>query len=149
MFVENNLQSEAVSYGTSDPRANLRENGATPEEIEFLCDRQAWAGYAGRRVELNSFTSDRLVAWIESKLKHHGIVKVMPSQEDLALAYRRAFALQHTREALKDSTAEAVAAAKAAAIPEGLMERVAKKLAENPEMPWDAALGSAFDEVTQ
>jgi hypothetical protein len=139
--VANKLESESVSYGKADPRQNLVENGATAEEVEFLCgDYDGWYGYRGQRVELNAFTSDKLVAWIEAKLKLHGIVKVMPSPEDLALAYRRAFALEYVRESLEDFSGEAVAAAESAEIPEELMDRLATMLAENPEMPWDKAV---------
>jgi hypothetical protein len=138
--VANKLESEVVSYGKADPRQNLVENGATAEEVEFLCGHADWYGYRGQRVELNAFTSDKLVAWIEAKLKLHGIAKVMPSRKDLALAYRRAFALEHVRESLEDVSAEAVAAAESTEIPEELMDRLATMLAENPEMPWDKAV---------
>jgi hypothetical protein len=139
--VVNKLESESVSYGKADPRQNLIENGATDEEVEFLCDRyDGLRGYHGQRVELNAFTSGKLVAWIEAKLKLHGIAKVMPSPENLALAYRRAFALEHVRKALEGIKAEALTAAEAAEIPEELMDRLATTLEGNPEMPWDSAV---------
>jgi hypothetical protein len=106
-----------------------------------LCDRyDGLHGYRGQRVELNAFTSDKLVAWIETKLKLHGIVKVMPSPDDLALTYRRAFALERVRESLEDISAQAVAAAESADIPEELMDRLATILSKHPEMPWDKAV---------
>lgn len=139
--VANGLESESVLYGSADPRQNLLANGATAEEVAFLCDDpDVWHGYSGQRVELNAFTSDKLVAWIEAKLKLHGIAKVIPSTEDLALAYRRALALEHVRESLEDISGEAVAAAESAEIPKELMDRLATMLAENPEMPWDKAV---------
>jgi len=78
------LQREASgidSKSRSKAIANLKTNGATPEEIEFLLD---W------RVELNALTSDELVAWIKGKLDHHGIKKIIPDDTVLADAYRRA-----------------------------------------------------------
>ena len=51
---------------------NLRRNGATEEEIEFLIHH---------RVELNAFTSDELIEWIEEKLAEHGVKKVVPEEE--------------------------------------------------------------------
>ena len=79
----------------SDPRdrqkihqkidAQLRENGATEEEIEFLVEN---------RVELNAFTSRGLVDWIERKLEAAGVCKVVPASETL-----RAAALGFAREA--------------------------------------------------
>ena len=61
-------------------RANLRKNGATREEIEFLLH--------GRRVELNAMTSRQLVAFVERKLTDNGIAKIVPKQAELADAYR-------------------------------------------------------------
>ena len=58
-------------------RDQLKENGATEEEIEFLLRR---------RVELNAFTSDQLIEWIEEKLDEHGVEKVVPEEETLAKA---------------------------------------------------------------
>src|SRR5262249_41602138 len=67
------LQSETVSYGSSDPMPNLRENGATPDEIRFLSSGPVhFQNRTGKRVELNAFTSDQFVKWLESKLQAHG-----------------------------------------------------------------------------
>ena len=60
-------------------RQNLRLNGATEEEIEFLLEQ---------RVELNALTSGQLVAFIERKLAEHGISKVIPPTDLLGDAYR-------------------------------------------------------------
>ena len=60
-------------------RENLRLNGATREEAEFLLTR---------RVELNALTSDQLVAFIERKLVKHGIKKMISKPELLRDAYR-------------------------------------------------------------
>jgi hypothetical protein len=55
--------------------AQLRENSATDEEIAILLDE---------RVELNALTSDALIEMIETKLKAHGLQKVVPSAKLLA-----------------------------------------------------------------
>jgi hypothetical protein len=47
-------------------RVNLRQNGATPQEAEFLLHR---------RVELNALTSDQLVNFVEQKLHQIGVKK--------------------------------------------------------------------------
>ena len=87
------LESEDVYYQGANGRttrtttneirrkieAGLKENGATEEEIEFLLRR---------RVELNAFTSDQLVEWIEEKLEEHGVEKVVPEEDTLAAAAR-------------------------------------------------------------
>jgi hypothetical protein len=54
------LESEEVVYAKSNPSANLRINGATEEEIAFLCDQDRQdRPFRGRRVELNAFISLR------------------------------------------------------------------------------------------
>ena len=58
----------------------LIRDGASPEEIDFLMTK---------RVELNAFTSDKLVEWIEGKLEEHGVAKVIPDEATLTEAYRR------------------------------------------------------------
>ena len=54
--------------------ANLAENGATAEEIEFLLEE---------RVELNAFASDELIDWLERKLREHGS-EGLPDADTLA-----------------------------------------------------------------
>ena len=58
---------------------NLRRNGATEEEIEFLIRH---------RVELNAFTSGELVRYTEAKLDAAGVAKVTPREETLAAEAR-------------------------------------------------------------
>jgi DNA topoisomerase VI subunit A len=57
-----NLDSEAVYEMMSYHKlqAQLRGNGATEAEIQFLVQ--------GQRVELNAFTSDQFVEWVNGKL---------------------------------------------------------------------------------
>ena len=40
-------------------------------------------------MELNAFDTKDLIEWIESKLKEHGVEKIVADQETLELAYRR------------------------------------------------------------
>jgi DNA topoisomerase VI subunit A len=58
--------------GEAAKRENLRLNGATPKEVEFLLTQ---------RVELNALPSDQLVAFIERKLKKYGIKKLIPDDD--------------------------------------------------------------------
>jgi hypothetical protein len=72
---------EAVSDKGSPEarRANLKLNGATDEEAEFLLHH---------RVELNALRSDELLALEERKLAEHGVHKIVPQQRLLAETYR-------------------------------------------------------------
>jgi hypothetical protein len=124
------LQSEAVQYN-SDPTDNLEENGATPEEIEFLLTQ---------RVELNAFTSDPFVEWLDSKLAEHGVKKVIPDEETLEQAYRRAAAVHRYQKIIDDAGEEVSAYAKNLTVPKALRAKLARKLAKAPASSWDEVL---------
>ena len=73
------LVSEPAPF-SGDPdrvRVNLMDNGATPEEIEFLLSE---------RVELNAFASDEFIEWIEGMLREHGVQKIIPDDERMAVS---------------------------------------------------------------
>jgi hypothetical protein len=61
------LQREPVTY-SRDPIHALLRYGATDPEIEILATSMRREQH-GERVELNAFTSDRFIAWLERKLK--------------------------------------------------------------------------------
>jgi hypothetical protein len=125
------LEAEAVVV---NPRWawNLRRNGATEEEVDFLC--------AGQRVELNAFASRALVDWIESKLDEHGIKKVVPPDDVLAQAYRRAAEAQYIQDKLDSLREEARDYAAGLALPRSLGRRLKGKLKADPATPWDRAI---------
>lgn len=125
------LETEDVHHSDSEwkVRANLRKNGATDDEIEFLLNQ---------RVELNAFASDELIEWIEGKLDERGIKKVVPDGDDLADAYQRMqqqSVVQRRIDALLADMQHDDADA-----PEDLTDQVADLLEEEPELSWDTAL---------
>lgn len=132
----NRLESETVHYRNSNPTWNLRENGATDEEIKFL----SGDGYRGQRVELNAFTSADLVRWIEEKLKDHRVEKVVPDGECLDEAYRRALEIELLEEELEGIREKVRGRVKEAKVPRGLASRVRKRFKADPELSWDEAL---------
>lgn len=134
------LQSERVAYGKSDPAPNLRENGATEAEIEFLCSERTRTGYFGYRVELNSFISDSLIAFVEGDLKKHGIKKVVPDAATLERAFRRAATIAKINEALPELVEKAQREAGNSKVRANLGREVQRKLRDNPAMPWDKAI---------
>jgi DNA topoisomerase VI subunit A len=114
-------------------RNNLKLNGATDKEVEFLA--------AGRRVELNAFASRELVNWIEAKLKKHGVRKMVPGEATLATAFCQAYVrksvnrgVARLRERAEESTGPALEGAG------DLAKRVAAYLKKNPEDSWDDAI---------
>jgi hypothetical protein len=139
------LQSESVFYGTSDPRLNLRDNGATEEEIQFLCS--SGSRFSGQRVELNAFASDQFIAWLESKLAEHGVKKVVPDETTLRAAYQRALTVATFRkraEAMADEIHEEVMAT---VVPKNLRKLVRKRLTADDKIPWDQAMADLVQET--
>jgi hypothetical protein len=111
-------------------RANLRENGATEHEIDFLLHH---------RVELNAFASDEFVAWLERKLEQHGIAKVVPDGDALAAVYLR----MRKQAAVQDHIDDLLGKLEdepAPPVPDDLVARIREKLSELPELSWDAVL---------
>jgi hypothetical protein len=116
---------------------NLRENGATEEEIEFLLES---------RVELNAFASDELVAWIEGKLDEHGVKKVIPDDAMLADAYRRISEQEAIQRIIDKAVAESRKTMTAATVPDDLHAQIAEKLETDDRLTWDAALAEIIEE---
>jgi hypothetical protein len=135
-----NLTSEEVFYGNSDPVPNLRANGATRAEMEFLCAGRGGGRYAGQRVELNAFASRDLVAWLEGRLEASGIRKVIPNADVLAQAFRLACERRLLRRALRRLRQEVAEEAKGVCVPENLKSWVRNRLKKRPDMPWDRAV---------
>ncbi len=120
--------------GDSAKRENLRLNGATAEEVEFLLTR---------RIELNALPSDRLVAFIEHKLNEHGIQKVMPGADLLGNAYRL-FARSRRAEKIVEQTIEKITSEDIAA-PTDLGVQVSSHLRQHPGKRWDEAVAALVD----
>lgn len=129
--VRMNLQSEEVDYGNTSPVSNLRKNGATLDEIAFMC-----GGRRGKRVELNAMTSEQFVEWLERKFAEVGVCKVIPDDETLADAYNHARKLARLQHLIDEAVASLPD--EKVYIP-NLAEQV-MRLTEGNEMAWDEAL---------
>ena len=128
------LEDEAVTHDNPDALgARLVRDGASPEEIEFL---------KTRRVELNAFTSDALVEWIEGKLEEHGVAKVIPDDETLTEAYRRERQSAWLRDRFDELLEASYKAVEGLDIPTDLRKRVSAALDEDPELAWNQAVRS-------
>jgi hypothetical protein len=121
------LQSEpAFDKGSVEKRRrNLRENGASPQEIEYLLTQ---------RVELNAMASDQLVAFVERKLTECGVKKIVPDQEHLAEAYRLFDRGRHIEQLVEEELKKLADAD--SAVPGDLEQAVEEILAEHPTMRW-------------
>ena len=141
---EHGLDSEPWSEKVSQDAATqtLRRHGATDDEIDFLIEGgDPWGPRTwGRRVELNALTSDQFIEWLEAKLDEHGVEKVIPDADTLALQYRRALA-RHTINKKIDEIAESAREeAGQTVIPADLAARIRDLLADDAAMSWDEAV---------
>ncbi len=104
----------------------------TDEEKEFLL--------SNRRVELNAFSSPQFIEWIEAKLTEQGLDKrLIPDDQVLENAYRRATALAKINTAIEDASKSAEEAATGAEIPDDLRDQLREAMEEEPQA-WDRAL---------
>jgi hypothetical protein len=124
---DSKLETEDVVH-KSDPAPNLRENGASIEEIAFL---------GTRRVELNAFASADFVAWIQRKLEQHGVAKVVPHQDALMLAYRRSVASHYITSRLQGTIQEAQRHAAEAPVPDDLTALIMAGVRGDRARSWD------------
>ena len=126
------LQSEAAASSKSSAaaiRSRLRNNGATPEECEFLVHQ---------RVELNAMTSEQFVVFIKRKLAEHGVEKIVPSKQTLDEAYQLFERSRRLEEAF-DQMATDLETVDARA-PRDIKKRVTEIMRKRPTLRWDAAV---------
>jgi len=139
---EEGLDSEPVYYRERNPSWNLRENGATQEEIDFLV-----TGYGkGQRVELNAFTSDHFIEWLERKLKKHDVNKVIPGEEILSNAYRRTIYEHRLKEEIDKIHEKIIEESESIEIPDNLNDEIEQILSDNSELAWDHAIAQIYEE---
>ena len=123
--------------------ANLRENGASEEEIAFMF-RDFDSLRSTRRVELNAMTSPQFVEYVDRKLRENGVAKIVPDQDLLTEAYMSAEKgrrLMEATEALNKIDMEGFEP------PADLEMRVKEALRENPHIRWDAAIEAIIARV--
>ena len=101
---------------TSKAAATLAGRTARPRTRSTSC--------CGKRVELNAFASDEFVAFIERKLDEHRIGKVIPDEETLRGAYRRARATRLVNDQLEAIVETATEDARTMPIGSNLAEQV-------------------------
>jgi hypothetical protein len=118
-------------------KANLRKNGATEAEIEFMfADFDSTRSL--RRVELNAMDSPQFIEFLERKLKEAGVKKIVPDKDLLAETYVGMERGQRLQEAFKEVDEELEEEDIEA--PDNLQQRVEKLLKKKPHLRWDAAV---------
>ena len=119
---------------------NMRENGATEAEIDFMFRDFNDQRKATRRIELNAMTSPQFVAYLERKLKAAGIKKIVPDKALLSDTYclftRGCEAERILKPQLKKLESLKVP------VPRDLEKRVHAYLKKHPTVRWDAAVAA-------
>jgi hypothetical protein len=136
-------EDEPVAESLGAARANLRQNGATEAEIDYLLTPMAGETSGGKRVELNAMASDVFVAFVQRKLARH-LVKLVPSPETLAAAY-----VAFTRSAAAETALKAELErlnAVPVVVPANLGRKVRAYLKRNPTGTWDDAVRAMLDD---
>lgn len=122
------LKSEGCTFKGHFPADSI----ATPEEQAFLRSH--------RRVELNAFTAPQFIEWLETGLTQNGLgERLLPDDDVIERAYRRALAVSRVNKAIEDAREEATEKAEAAKVPKSLRQRLKKALKDSPEA-WDKVL---------
>ena len=115
--------AEPVEYGFStgrsprpiDPRPTLEAYGATDDEIDFLVsgNNPTTGEFIGQRVELNALVGQDFIDWLDARLVEDGIAKIIPTEEIIESAWRRAYAIRklnaHLDEVWEELLDEAMA----------------------------------------
>jgi hypothetical protein len=139
------LESEYQHHPKGDKAAlmaNLRENGASYEEIAFMF-RDFDRLRSTRRVELNAMTSPQFIAFVERKLRANDVAKIVPDQELLAemyVGFEKGRRLQKAVEEALDDIDDDFNT------PRDLQRRVRKYLKEHPQERWDKAISAIVAE---
>ncbi len=130
------LESEEQSHRSPHKAfRNLLHNGATPDEAHFISH--------GQRVELNMLAGPEFVAFVEGKLREHGIKKVIPDDATLKLAWERAHKAQRLNEVIAGDPVDLTAPIPP--MPADMGDLIAKEFERDDKLPWDIALYCQLD----
>ena len=131
------LKGEPVTLRGESPEDNLQLNGATGEEIAYLTGNGTGRG---QRVELNALTSPQFIAFLERKLKQHGVRKIVPGKAVLLDANRRAYFAHGVNAEIEKIVGKLKAQAEKVKVPTDLAKRVQARLKQDPALSWDAVV---------
>jgi len=122
------LETEAVECSRKD-EPELTRCGATPEEIAFLSE--------GQRVELNAMETEKFIEFVERKLIEAGATKLVPGEDVLQAAFRRARMRRRILDVIEEAKGQE---GEPEPLPDDLQSRVQSLVAEQPELSWDEAV---------
>jgi len=125
---------------------NMRENGATEAEIEFMFRDFTRERPFTRRIELNAMTSPQFVSYLERKLKAAGMKKIVPEKVLLSETYRMYTRGCEAERIIKPQLKKLESLA--VPVPRDLEKRVRAYLKKHPAARWDAAVDAIVRKKT-
>jgi hypothetical protein len=117
---------------------HFRFKGRFPDDTIAAKEEQAFLR-GHRRVELNAFTAPQFVEWIVSNLKGRLPERLIPEDDVLETAYRRAIALAKINRIIKTEAKKAIREAEEAPVPEDLRARLQEAM-KGGLRAWDREL---------
>jgi Topoisomerase 6 subunit A/Spo11, Toprim domain len=106
---------------------------------KFCTDEEEAFLRSGKRVELNAFTSPQIIEWLESKLSEHLPSRLVPDDDTLADAYRRALSVAEINAAIEEASELASERAREATVPRTLRHMLKQEIKDSA-VAWDKAL---------
>ena len=88
-------------------------------------------------------TSEQLLEWLETKLEEHGVEKVIPDDDSLTRAYRRAVGRTRAQKEIEKVNRDL----HRVEAPEGLVDLVREHLDENATDTWEEAVAAVMEET--
>jgi hypothetical protein len=122
-------------------RLNLLRNGASAVEADFIA--------SGQRVELNMFTGEQFIEFVSMKLDAHEVRKVIPADDVLTEAWKRAHVAGRVNELISMTWGDipegatpdaAILTKEVASMPVDMAEQVRQAFERDPFQSWDEAL---------
>jgi hypothetical protein len=130
--------TDVEKYDLEDLAEECRFKGRFPRDTITTKDERSFL-MAGKRVELNAMTSPQFVQWLEEKLAEQLPGRLMPDDDVLADAYRRAMAAARINRAIEQVAEKAIERAESAKVPKSLRQRLKKAMKDSPDA-WDEVL---------
>ena len=85
-------------------------------------------------------TTPQFIEWLEAKLDAHLPRRLLPDDDVLEAAYRRALVVARLEKAIEAAREKAVRDARGAKVPKGFRRELEKMLRGSDAEPWDRAV---------
>jgi hypothetical protein len=128
------IEAHGLAHETVDFKGHFAEDSPCTIEVRaFLL--------SGRRVELNAFLPEDFISWVERKLREMITARLIPDNDYLEAAYRRAVAVAQVNQRLQSWRSQAISDAQSMPVNvQQIRDMLAPRLSLDTTTAWDAAL---------